>query len=56
MNRFFMRTVLFLAFFVLLMGTAMWILNGAEVSGLVSLVESSLEKTGLNLGENLVNI
>ena len=56
MSRFFMRTVLFLAFFVLLMGTAMWILNGAEVGSFISLVESILEKTGLNLGEHVVNI
>ena len=56
MGHFFTRALLFQAFLVILTGTAMWILNGAEVSGLISLVESVLEKTGLNLGENIVNI
>jgi len=56
MSRFFTRAVLFLAFFVILMGTAMWILNGAEVSGLVSLVEQVMKSTGWDLGGTLVNI
>jgi len=56
MGRFFTKTVLFLAFFVILMGTAMWILNGAEVGSLVSLVEQVMKSTGWDLGENLANI
>ena len=56
MSRFFTKTVLFLAFLVILMGTAMWILNGAEVGSLVSLAEEAMKKTGLNLSESFVNI
>ena len=56
MSRFFTRTVLFLVFFVILMGTAMWILNGAEVNSLVTLAEQIIKSTGLDLGETLVTI
>ena len=56
MGRIFTRAALFLAFFVILMGTAMWILNGAEVGGLVSLVEQVMKSAGWDLGETLANI
>ena len=55
MSRFFSRTVLFLAFLVILMGTTMWILNGAEVGDLVAVAEEVMKKSGLNLGKVLVN-
>jgi len=50
MGRFFGRTLLFLAFLFILMGTATWILNGVEVSSLVNLVEQAMKSTGLSLG------
>ena len=55
MSRFLTRTVLFLAFLVILMGTTMWILNRAELGGLVTVVEDFMKKSGLNLGKVLVN-
>ena len=56
MGRVFTRAALFLAFLVILMGTAMWILNGAEVGGLASLAEEAMKSTGWDLGETLANI
>lgn len=56
MSRFFTRTMLFLAFLVFLMGTTMWILNGAEVGGLVAVAEEVMKKTWLSLGKVLVNV
>lgn len=46
----------FLTFLVILMGTTLWILIGAETGSLVEVAEEVMKNMGLNLGKILVNI
>ena len=56
MSRLLTKTVLFLALLVILIGAAMWILNGEEVGSLVSLAEEAMKETGVKFGESFAAI